>query len=81
MSRPQFSLKTLLWLMAVVAAFLGGAIVQWKLDEPRRDWDVSRAGATIQTIYLRDGTRWHRTVRPETKTVPAYQAPRSETKE
>jgi hypothetical protein len=25
MPRPQFSLKTLLWLMAVVAAFLAGA--------------------------------------------------------
>jgi hypothetical protein len=30
MPRPQFSLKSMLWLMAVVAAFCGG--VEWQRD-------------------------------------------------
>jgi hypothetical protein len=30
MRRPQFSLKTLLWLMAVVAAFFAGSAWQWQ---------------------------------------------------
>jgi hypothetical protein len=33
MTRPQFSQKTLLWLMAVVEAFLGGA--EWKRHHDR----------------------------------------------
>jgi hypothetical protein len=32
MPRPQFSLKSMLWLMAVLAAFLGGAATQWRRD-------------------------------------------------
>jgi hypothetical protein len=35
MRRPQFSLKTLLWLMAVVAAFSGGAAWQHRMASER----------------------------------------------
>lgn len=38
MTRPQFSLKTLLWLMVVVAAFLGGA--RWQRDRDQRALQV-----------------------------------------
>ena len=37
MSRPQFSLKTLLWLMAVAAAFCGGTQLDRYLAERRAD--------------------------------------------
>ena len=38
MRRPQFSLKTLLWLMAVVGAFLAG--IEWDRRHPKdeRRW-------------------------------------------
>ena len=35
MSRPQFSIRTLLWLTLVVAAFLGGMAVQRQLDNQK----------------------------------------------
>jgi hypothetical protein len=35
MPRPQFTLKTLLWLMAVVAALCGGMAIQRHLDTPQ----------------------------------------------
>ena len=37
MRRPQFSLKTLLWLMAVVAAFFAGIRFERHLAERRAD--------------------------------------------
>jgi hypothetical protein len=33
MTRPQFNIRTLLWLTLVVAAFLGGMAVKGKLME------------------------------------------------
>ncbi|HET6880817.1 MAG TPA: hypothetical protein VFI31_11720 [Pirellulales bacterium] len=62
MRRPQFSLKTLLWLMAVVAAFCTGMIVQRELDRPvpvllLQDPSQSMA---LETIELPDGSRWFR---------------------
>ena len=36
MPRPQFSIRTLLWLTLVVAAFLGGMAVQRQVDEPNQ---------------------------------------------
>lgn len=51
MSRPQFSLKTLLWLTAVVAAFLGGVMLGVKLAGMRREYN------TIESYYVNeDGT-------------------------
>jgi hypothetical protein len=41
MRRPQFSIKTLLWLMAVVAAFVGGAgwqRRQYQADREHWEW-------------------------------------------
>lgn len=35
MLRPQFSFKTLLWLVAVVAAFFGGMAMEKRLEELR----------------------------------------------
>ena len=32
MSRPQFSIRTLLWLTLVVAAFLGGMAAQYRIS-------------------------------------------------
>ncbi|HVA47429.1 MAG TPA: hypothetical protein VNH11_13755 [Pirellulales bacterium] len=45
MRRPQFSLKTLLWLMAVVGAFLGGVVMGQRIgkEAERAYWlDVIR---------------------------------------
>lgn len=68
MPRHQFSLKTLLWLMVVVAAFFGGMAIQRQLDTPAR---ISRrlSGFTDQEgvlhpvwqdrIRLRDGSVWN----------------------
>lgn len=39
MRRPQFTLKTLMWLMAVVAAFCAGVRVEHaRQDIERQDW-------------------------------------------
>ncbi|HJT35145.1 MAG TPA: hypothetical protein VJ783_24175 [Pirellulales bacterium] len=38
MPRPQFSLKTLLLLMAVVAAFLGGMQLEWQIMKRHELW-------------------------------------------
>jgi hypothetical protein len=46
MRRSQFSLKTLLWLMAVVAAFFGGMAWQKRLDAPVYIWKPLRPDAT-----------------------------------
>jgi hypothetical protein len=43
MRRPQFSLKSLLWLMVVIVAFLGGAA--WQRQRDRKTmipWDLVR---------------------------------------
>jgi hypothetical protein len=53
MYRPQFSLKTLLWLMAVAAAFCAGMVLQKRLDEPT----ITRSRGFIDEMELRDGTR------------------------
>ncbi|HEV2380931.1 MAG TPA: hypothetical protein VG206_14215 [Terriglobia bacterium] len=63
MRRPQFSLKTLLWLMALVAAFLGGMALQKRLDRPT----IRRMmGPAVMTDFIEmpDGTVWARTVMP-----------------
>jgi hypothetical protein len=63
MPRPQFSLKTLLWLMLVVAAFLGGMVLQRKLDEPVYISKPTKQSLRLivpEVIELRDGTRWYR---------------------
>ena len=50
MSRPQFSLKTLLWLMALVAAFFGGV----RLGRQRqRLEDIEAAIADVERAAVR----------------------------
>src|ERR1700756_2666174 len=74
MRRPQVSLNTLLWLMAVVAAFLGGS--EWQKRQGRRrvvgmGWHYTEGDETgIEQITYADGletfkrkkspTKWHR---------------------
>lgn len=36
MRRPQFSIRTLLWLTLVVAAFIGGMAVEQRIEATRR---------------------------------------------
>lgn len=44
MLRPQFNLKTLLWLMALMATFFGGTSFRWReLDALRRDLNHQRS--------------------------------------
>jgi hypothetical protein len=72
MRRPQFSLKTLLWLMAVVAAFCAGAV--WQRERDRQEESerlIELITETVQPAIDHDiqegGIRM---------TVPASQAPR-----
>jgi hypothetical protein len=58
MRRHQFSLKTLLWLMAVVAAFFGGMALQKERDEPLERGRFGSAKAPVEYMILRDGKTW-----------------------
>lgn len=49
MSRPQFSLKTLLWLMLCAACFFGGV----HFEQERRRHDEERAAALAAKTALR----------------------------
>ena len=64
MPRPQFSLKTLLWLMALVGAFLGGMAAQRQLEKPlsKKLWALGEGGRmqVTESMTMRDGTVWHR---------------------
>jgi hypothetical protein len=64
MRRPQFSIKTMLWLMAVVAAFMGGMAMQRKFDEPvwRGSSVIPGNLGRIETLVMPDGTSWSRVV-------------------
>ncbi len=67
MPRPQFSLKTLLWLMVVVSAFCAGTSVQRRLDKPKHVSFQAGSGLCIETVETRDGTRWMKVVGTTTK--------------
>jgi hypothetical protein len=45
MPRPQFTLKTMLWLTALVAAFFAGAI--WEHQRENARWTVEVGGSRI----------------------------------
>lgn len=47
MWRPTFTLKTLLWLVVVVAAFLGGMQMEWQIVKRQGFW---------REVYPKDGT-------------------------
>lgn len=67
--RFQFSLKTLLFAVIVVSAFLGGMALQKKLDDPRRLVPLIANQAIGETysvvVRLRDGSVWSRTWKRE----------------
>ena len=65
MSRPQFSLKTLLWLMIVAAAFLGGIHVEHRRhDTERRDWINTTMGQHELNMRLgKENLSLHRQLR------------------
>ena len=48
MRRTQFSLKTLLWLMAVVAAFLGGSRLERRMARHRADAETRPLAALAE---------------------------------
>lgn len=88
MMRPrlQFSLRFLLVVTAIVAAFFGGRAYQRSVDEP--EWlyrappleERSPGGYFVEHIRLADGTEWQRMVmnpEPEQpgKPVPTQSAP------
>jgi hypothetical protein len=54
MPRPQFSLKTLLWLMLVVAAFVGG--IRFERERRRRE-DQAAAEAGQRSLYRLEFSR------------------------
>jgi hypothetical protein len=63
MPRPQFTIRTLLWLTLVVAAFLGGMAVQRQIDKPLAVHSFfDPEGGEHQVMEMRDGTEWLRTV-------------------
>jgi hypothetical protein len=68
MRRPQFSLKTLLWLMVVVAAFCGGMGLQKQLDRPASKIHLPSAYGDVGVMVLRDGSEWVMRVPPSSGT-------------
>lgn len=38
MHRPQFSLKTMLWLIVVAATFMGGMQLEWQIMKHHELW-------------------------------------------
>ena len=63
MRRPQFSIRTLLWLTLVVAAFLGGMAFQKRLDAPLSLWSLPAANR--EYMRTRDGATWIRILNEE----------------
>ena len=77
MPRPQFTLKTILWLMLVVAAFFGGAEWHKRLGKPAftvfRGFSMGTLGSNsrIDRLVQSDGTQWIRIV--YTGTPPTHE--------
>jgi hypothetical protein len=69
MPRPQFSIRTLLWLTLVVAAFFGGMAVQKRLDAPILRWSIP---ANLQYMDTGDGAIWHRHLHEEPPAAEEY---------
>ena len=58
MRRPQFSLKALLWLMAVVAAFFAGMQVEFEMLKRQGLWQtIGGDGEPMQRILVPLGTQ------------------------
>jgi hypothetical protein len=69
MPRPQFSIRTLLWLTLVVAAFLGGMLFEreW-LAREELDLEIKRQEA-IYSQFVRAEQRQRRTKLPPNRTT------------
>ena len=78
MPRPQFTVRTLLVTMLVVAAFFGGMAVQRHRGEPMIMTAPRQAGSQDpywQTLVMPDGTKWHRLVGQDGATSPVSELP------
>ncbi|MGH7135253.1 MAG: hypothetical protein ACREHD_05895 [Pirellulales bacterium] len=62
MLRPQFTLRSLLVAMLVVAAFFGGMPAQSQLDRPSitRVQPCFNSPAIVETMVTSDGKEWKR---------------------
>lgn len=58
MPRPQFTLRALLVLILVVAAFFGGMAVQRHLEAPLSRERLERPEGSLEIVTKRDGTTW-----------------------
>lgn len=85
MHRPQFSLKAMLWLTAVVAAFFGGAAWHEHFSEPA--FTIHRGVAGLGTLgsrsrldhlLLPDGSEWLRVVYTGTRGTHSCHGPNGE---
>lgn len=66
MPRRQFSMRTLLWLTVVVAAFFGGSAWQQRRDRPSIQGFGSTDGTHVERLTMPDGTTCFRIVRMPT---------------
>ena len=80
MRRPQFTLKTLLWLMAVVAAFAGGSASQrrymrWHCDDLAEHLAAERERNKVLDIRLRSRDVTIREIRAQNRTTTQQPSP------
>jgi hypothetical protein len=73
MHRPQFGIRTLLWLTLVVAAFLGGMAAQKRLAAPISIWSLP--ATNFQYMDTGDGPIWHRHLHEEPPVPDEEQPP------
>lgn len=85
MPRPQFSLRTMLWLTAVVAAFFGGAAWHQHFSEPAFTIHRGRSGlgtlgsrSRLDYLLLPDGTEWFRVVYAGAPGTHSFHGPNGE---
>jgi hypothetical protein len=82
MPRPQFSIRTLLWLTLVVAALLGGMAIQRSRGQPMIMNSPRQAGSQgpyWQTMFMPDGTKWHRLAGQDGTSTPVSELPADST--
>lgn len=53
MRRPQFTLKTLLWLMVVVGAFFGGRAVGIRDEQKRAANELEQAAREVEELWAK----------------------------
>jgi hypothetical protein len=60
MPRPQFTLKTLLWVVALVGAFFAGAGWQRQREKPVSHGYVLTPRGVAERMVMPDGKEWFR---------------------